>query len=300
MDEVDLKRIKERVFKENIVMRSLLFVLGVFLLAFNYNLFLVPNHFIIGGTSGLAIIFNKLFYLEEAIFIGATSILLIFLAMLFLGWRETKKAIIGSILYPLFISFTAPLAEFLFPYLKLDNILLYALIGGFLCGLANGLIYKTGFNTGGSDILMKIVNKYGHLPEGKSVFSINILIMVFGAIIFGVNNFVYSLIVLYLNTTMIDRILTGTSSSKMFLIHTKEIETVKLFIMNDLKTGVTIFNTTGGFSKTDDQVLMCVVPNKDYYLFKKTVLAIDPHAFFVINDCYEVSGGVKRRNLPFI
>ena len=47
-------------------------------------------------------------------------------------------------------------------------------------------------------------------------------------------------------------------------------------------------------------MIMCVVPTKDYYYFKESVLQMDPNAFFVISDCYEVSGGVKRSNLPFI
>ena len=295
-----LRSISESLTKKNFYLKIFLFVLSVVLLALNYNLFLVPNNFVIGGTSGLAIIIKKLFNLDTAIFIGASGALLMILAIFFLGWRETSKAIIGAILYPLFISLTAPLASFLLNYVQFDSTLLLALIGGSLCGVANGLLYKTGFTTGGSDILMKIVNKYGKMPEGKAVFSINIIIMVFGAIIFGANQFIYSLIVLFLNTTVIDRIMIGVSNSKLFFIYTKEEEKLKLFIMNELKTGVTILNATGGYTREESEVLMCVVPNKNYYLFKEKVLELDPNAFFVINDCYEVSGGMGRRNLPFI
>ena len=124
--------------------------------------------------------------------------------------------------------------------------------------------------------------------------------MVFGFIVFGANKFIYALIILFLNTTMIDRIIIGVSNSKLFFIYTKEEEKIKSFIMNELKTGVTIFNTKGGYSGEDGHVLMCVVPNKKYYLFKEMVLEIDKNAFFVINDCYEVTGGVGKRNLSFI
>ena len=70
--------------------------------------------------------------------------------------------------------------------------------------------------------------------------------------------------------------------------------------MEELKSGVTVFDTEGGFSGAKSHVLMCVVPNRDYYLFKEMVLELDKNAFMVINDCYEVTGGVKRGNLPFI
>lgn len=290
----DLRSIREAVTKKNFYVRSTILIFSIALLALNYNLFLAPNQFVIGGTSGLAIIIQKLFGLNTAAFIGITSVILILLAFLFLGWKETSRCIVGSILYPVFISLTEPLAHILLPHLEFDSTIIIVLIAGILCGVANGLIYKTGFNTGGSDVLMKIINKYGKIPEGKAVFSINIVIMLFGFIIFGANKFIYSLIILYLNTMLIDRIIIGVSNSKLFFIYTKEEEKVKTFIMEELKSGVTILNAKGGFSGEENHVLMCVVPNKDYYLFKETVLTIDKNAFFVINDCYEVTGGKRK------
>ena len=66
-----------------------------------------------------------------------------------------------------------------------------------------------------------------------------------------------------------------------------------------MKTGVTLLETEGGYSKEKGYMLMCVVPTKDYYLFKEIVLNIDPNAFFVIHDCYEVHGG-KRKKSSFL
>lgn len=294
---MDLKKVQVTLSKKNFYLKIFVFLFSVVLLAINYNLFLVPNHFVIGGTSGLAIIFKQLFGLDTAIFIGVSGIFLMILAIRFLGWKDTSRAIIGAILYPLFISLTAPLASKILTILEIESTLLLALIGGSLCGVANGLLYKTGFTTGGSDILMKIVNKYGKLPEGKAIFSINSIIMLFAGIIFGAKQFIYSLIVLWINTTIIDRILVGISSSKLFFIYTKEEEKIKSFLIHDLKTGVTLLNAKGGFTKEENHVLMCVVPNKNYYLFKEKVLEFDPDAFFVINDCYEVTGGMGRKNM---
>lgn len=291
---LDLKKIKNIVLKKNFYIRSFFLIMSVALLAFNYNLFLAPNQLVIGGTSGLAIILNKLFGLSPAIFIGISSVILISMAILFLGWKETSRCVVGSLLYPLFISITEPFASYLLPYINLDSMILIVIIAGILCGIANGIIYKTGFNTGGSDIIMKIINKYGKIPEGKAIFSINIVIMLFGCIVFGVNKFIYSLIILFLNTTLIDRILIGVSNSKLFFIYTKEQDKVKKFITEDLKTGVTLLQAKGGFSGEKGYILMCVVSNRDYYFFKEMVLEIDNEAFFVINDCYEVMGGIQK------
>jgi uncharacterized membrane-anchored protein YitT (DUF2179 family) len=297
---MDFKKITETVKEKNYFSRYAIFIFGVFLLALNYNLFLVRYNLVIGGTSGLAIILKELFGLSPSIFIYISSIVLILLSLIFLDKKETGINIVGSIFYPLLISLTTPLSNFLAKYTELDSMILVVLIAGSLCGIATGLIYKTGFTTGGSDILMKILNKHCKIPEGKALFSVNLVIMIFGDIIFGATRFIYSLIVLYLNTQIIDKILIGVSNSKLFFIYTKNIDEVKEFILNDLKTGVTIFNAKGGFSKEKNNVLMCVVPTRDYYLFKTAVLNIDSNAFFVINDCYEVFGGMKRKNFPFI
>lgn len=297
---IDLKKITEQVTQKNFYVRSIILVLATTLLALNYNLFLVPNNLVTGGTSGLAIILKELFGLSPSIFLAISSLVLILISFIFLGKKETNRNIIGSILYPFFVSITVPLAKEITPYIKFDSMLITVLVAGTLSGISNGLIYKTGFTTGGSDILMKLLNKYAKVPEGKAIFSVNLIIMIFGAIIFGTNKFIYALIILYLNSQLIDRILIGISSSKLFFIYTKKTDEVRKFIINDLKTGVTILNAQGGYSKETNQVLMCVVPTRDYYLFKETVLSIDKKAFFVINDCYEVTGGVKRRNLPFI
>ena len=291
---MSLQKYQKKRNTKNFYLKGIIVIFSVFLLALNYNLFLVPNDFVIGGTSGLAIIIQKLYGLDTVLFITITSVILMIFSFFFLGWKETNRAITGAILYPFLISLTKPLSTHLLKYLEFDSILIVAFIGGCICGIVNGLIYKTGYTTGGSDILMKIVNKYGRIPEGKAVFTINIVIMLFTSIVFGATQFIYSLLVLYVNTTMIDRIMTGISNSKLFFIYTKEEEKIKSFIMNNLKTGVTILNATGGFSKEKISVLMCVVPNKDYYLFKEKVLEIDKNAFFVINDCYEVEGGIRN------
>ena len=104
---------------------------------------------------------------------------------------------------------------------------------------------------------------------------------------------------LLLNSSLVDRILIGISNSKLFFIYTEKTKKVKKFIIQDLKSGVTLIDTEGGYRSKKGKLIMCVVPTRDYYYFKESVLAIDHQAFFVINDCYEVQGGVNRSNLPF-
>lgn len=297
---MDLKKIQDVIKKKDFFPRIVLLIFGIFLLALNYNLFLLPNHLVIGGTTGLSIVFESLFGWNPTIFLYVSTGILMLVSFLFLGFKQTSASIIGSILYPFFVTLTFPLSEILKNYVQFDNVILLILAVSILFGCANGIIYKVGFDTGGSDIVMRILHKYCHMPEGKSAFATQIFIILFGGFVFGVSNFIYAILILVIYTSIVDKIIIGISDSKLFFIYTKKWEEVENYILNELHTGVTILETEGGYSKEKNNLLMCVVPNKDYFLFKEVVLQIDQKAFFVINDCYEVKGGLKRKNLPFL
>lgn len=297
---MDYKEIIKKVTKKNFWLRFVISVFAMFLLALNYNIFLVHNNLVIGGTSGLAIILNHLFGISLSLMILLFNIVLVIISYLTLGKEQTRRTIIGSLLYPLFVEITIPLANYLNPYTSFDNILLTILVAALIYGFATGVIYKTGYTTGGTDIIMQIVNKYFHIPTGKASLFVNGIIVGVAGLIFGIPKMLYAIIIIVINTILVDKILIGISDSKMFFIYTRKEKEVADFIINEINAGYTILTTEGGYSKTKRKMLMCVVPTRDYFLFKESVLEIDKDAFFVISDCYEVSGGVKRSNLPFI
>jgi len=292
----------ERISKENklIIVTGLTFVFGTFLLALCYNLFFLPNDLVVGGTSGLALILNDLFGINYQVFIYVMAIILLIVSYIFLGKEETKNTVIGSLLYPLFITFTAPMSEFLLEYLTFQEILVTVVLAAILYGISSGMIYKTGYTTGGSDVIMRLLCKYCHFSEGKSSIIFNVIIIFLGALTFGFDMGVYAIIILVVSSMIVDKIIIGISSSKKFMIYTKESRKVKKLISDEFKTGFTIFPTVGGYSHLRGAMIMCVISNRDVNLFKLRILEIDPNAFFVISDCYEVQGGVKRSNLPFI
>lgn len=297
---LDFNKIINTVNSKNLFLRIVVTIIGSFLLAINYNLFLEPNNLVIGGLSGLAVLFKKIFSWNATIFIYVATAILILIGLILLDKEEIFKGLFVSLLYPFFITFTLPLCNIISKYLNFNDTILIALITSMLFGFANGIIYKAGFNTGGSDILMKIINKYGKISEGKATFAMNIVIVIAGGLVFNINNVAYSAIILYLSSMIIDKMLIGISTSKLFYIKTDKINEVKDFIIRELKTGVTIVNVEGGYSAKKGKLIMCVVDNMDYYLFKESVLEIDPKAFFIIDDCYEVTGGVKRERINLI
>ena len=282
------------------IFEGLSFVFGVFLYALCFNTFLIPNDLVVSGFSGVAIVTQKLFGWNNQIFIYVTNFVLLGLSFIFLNWKTTKKNIVGSIMFPLMITITNPIANFLNDKLIGDDFLIILLFSIILYGISSGLIYRSGFSTGGSDIIMQIINKYIKAGESKAMIVANSLIILLGMIVFGFDKGVYSFIILITSTYFIDKIMFGISDSKVFYIYTKKVRKIKKLILEDFKTGLTIIPSRGGYSKKRGHMIMCVVGNQDYYKFKERILEIDPNAFIIINKCYEVNGGVKRSSFHFI
>ena len=297
-----MKEEKNKLSKDTkeIILTGVSFVFGTFCLALCYNLFFNPNDIVVGGMSGIAIVVNHLTGFNSQIFIYVSSTLLLIVSYLFLGKEETKRVIIGTFLYPLFVTFTAPIANLILPYFTFHEILVTVALASLLYGFSNGLIYKYGYSTGGGDVIIRLLSKYCHMSEGTSVLLFDSFIVLLGGFVFGVEKAVYAVIIIVIASSLVDKITIGISNSKKFMIYTRESRKIKILIEEEFKTGFTIFPTVGGYSHLKGAMLMCVIRNRDTHLFKERILEIDPHAFFVISDCYEVQGGVKRSNLPFI
>lgn len=293
MNEIHLKDNKD------IIYRGVMFVLGIFMVSICYNMFFLPNDFVVGGSSGLSIIIEGVTGFDPRIFIYIFNIFLIILCYIFLGKEETKNTIIGSLLYPLFITFTTPIVAVIKDTFVFEEILVTVVLSGLLYGIGTATVYKCEFNTGGIDVLVKIVNKFFHVPEGKGLLILNGSLVLFGGFVFGVNKVVYTIIIIIISSFIVDKILIGISDSKMFLIYTRKLEEVSE-VIKKFNTGYTFLPTEGGYSHKKGTIILCVFNTKDYIEFKKIVLKIDPDAFMVINDCYDVEGGIKRNNFSFI
>lgn len=291
---MDIKKIFRIVNHKNRVAKLCFMTLGVFILALNYNLFLVKNELVIGGVSGLAIVFNSLWGWNNQVFIYVVSFLLLILSFILFGFKKSTPAILGTILYPVMITFTHPLAELLSEYFLFEDFITTIAFTSIIYGIASGLVYKMGYNTGGSDIVMQIMCKYLHMPEGRATFISNLVVVLFAGIVLGVNKVVYAIIILYISSLIVDKMLIGISKSKLFIIQSNKLSDLENAIINDLKLGVTVLQAKGGYSNKKQDMLLCVVPTNDYSLFKEIILTIDKDAFLIVNDCYDIEGGTLR------
>lgn len=282
-----------------IVMRGLTFVFGVVLLAICYNVLLLPNNLVVSGMSGLSIVFKELFGWNPTVFIYASTIVLLFISYIFLGKETTSYTIVGSLLYPLMISITAPVSQSILKFMDINEYLVIICLAGLLYGVSLGLIYKMGFSTGGGDVIMQILSKYANISTARAHFAYSFIIILLSGCVFGLSALIYALIILVISNALIDKIIVGISNSKVFFIYTEMLSKVKDVIANEYHSGYTILTTKSDIKKKRGEIIMVVIPNREYHAFKQKILEIDPNSFFIINDCYEVNGGTRNKNIPF-
>ena len=255
------------------------FVFGIFLLAMCYHLFLLPNEFITGGTNGLAIIFNKLFNIDPTVFLYISRIVLLIISFICLGYKKTLPTVLGSLLYPIMVTITEPIALALLQYINTSQVLISVVITGFLYGASSALIYKSGFTTGGGDVIMELIKKYAKVSTSVANFSYSFIILLIGAFVFGFESFIYSIIILLISNHFIDKITLGVSLSKVFFIYTNKLSEVKKVITEEYDSGVTILQSKQEFLHKKGEILMVAVSNLDCYRLRNRILELDPNAF---------------------
>ncbi len=280
--------ILENIDKNEIVKRYITFCIGCLIVAIAFNLFLVDNDLVPGGVGGIAIICKSLFGINASLLILIVDLFLLLLSYILLGKKQTRGSILGSILFPLFVELTANIGN----YIDVDTsqLLLSSVFGAVVYGFGAGIIFKAGFTTGGTDILNQIISKYAKISIGNSMLLSDGLIVLVSGLIFGATKLMYGIIILYIISYMADKVILGISDCKAFYIVTKKDEEIKTFILKYLNRGVTVFNAKGGYTKTKQNVLLCVLRTKEYYKLREGIHEIDPNAFFVVTDAYEVFG----------
>ena len=278
-----------RLKKKKVGKRITMLVVSLFFSAIVYNLFLLPVNLVTGGAGGIATITNYVYGIDPALMILIVSITCALLSLMYLGPEVTAVTILASVLYPLFVKITEPLTDIIqMDYSDMFTITLFA---GVLNGIANGLMYKTGYNNGGLPVISQILEKYCKIPIAKTSAVINITVVLIAGVFFGSTNVMYAIILIYLNSIIINKVLLGISNNKAFYIITSEEDQIKNYIIRTLGHSVTVFDVKGGFLNKKNKVVLTVVPSREYYRVTEGIKIIDKDAFFVVTDAYEVVGG---------
>ena len=239
MEKDKRKDIFKQIYSKDRIKRFILLCVGLFIVSFSFNLFCLPNNLVSGGVSSLSIVVEKEIGIQPSMFVLYANIFLLCISYLILGRSKTIHSAVGALLFPLFIELTSHLTQ----YIQIEHkpLLLITLFAGVLVGFGNGLVYKVGYTTGGSDIINQILCKYFKIGMGKAVLIIDGIVIGICSLVFSLNEILYGFILIYIISYMVDKIIIGISSSKTFYIVTDKPKDVKEYIINDLNHSVTNF-----------------------------------------------------------
>lgn len=269
------------------VLQYTMITVGALIAAISCNIFLVPNHFLTGGLTGIAIIFHYLMDLP----IGTQNMLfnlpILYLAYYFFGRHYFFNTILGTILYSFFIDLTS----FMTPQTPLHhNPMLAAICAGVVSGIGLGLILRANANTGGTDVIAAIIKKKYSYNIGTMIFSLNLLIVMCGMFLFDFEVAIYTLMYMYIMGQVENRIVTGFNNRKSVLIISDKADQIAGLIMLELGRGVTFLHGEGAFTHKKKKILYIVVNLTQLSKVKDLALNMDNKAFFIISNAFEVNG----------
>lgn len=262
-------------------------IFGLFIYSVGYNLFLLENNLVAGDIEGVATIFQD--YISPPLLILILSICLQIAAFIFLDKEKAMGSLVGTMLFPLFVYLTSGVADLII--IEGNDLMLASIFGGLLSGFGAGLAFKMNSNTGGTDILQQIMSKYFKISLGKAKIMIDGLIVIFGGFVFGWQMVLYSIICIAIFGIVTDRVMLGISSTKALYIISDKQEEVKDYLLNKASRGLTIISAKGGFSDKEQNIIMCLIKNKQYFLVKEELELIDKNAFLIVTDAYQSLGG---------
>ena len=273
--------------KKNI-RRYLKLLLALFIAAFSFNLFLLPTKIVAGGVNGIAIILEQNLNIDPALIIFIVSFCCFILGLILIGKETFYAALISTIIYPLFVKLTLPLTKMII--ISTSDLFLITIVVGVISGITNGIIYRNGFNNGSIGIINQIIHKYLKISISKSSFIINSIIILLGSFYFGWTKVMYAIVMIFINSIVMNKVILGISSKKAFYIVSKKSFEIERFIIDELNHSVTIFNSKGGFLFNNKKMILAIIPTREYFSLTEGIKEIDENAFFIATNAYESYG----------
>ncbi len=276
--------------------RVLLILLGVFLAAFGLKGFLVPNHFIDGGVTGVSLLVSQLTGIPVSVWLVVFNIPFIFLGMKQIGTNFAISTTLAIMLLALVIFFID------FPVITQDKLLI-SIFGGFFLGSGIGLAIRGGCVIDGTEILAVYINRKSFLSIGDIILLINLVIFLAAAFILGIETALYSILTYLSASKTVDFIIQGIEEYTGVTIISNKSNAIRKAIIENLGRSVTIYKGERGMGATqlntkDIDIIFTVVTRLEVTRLKAEIERIDHKAFIVMNAINDTKGGIiKKRPL---
>ena len=277
------------------------FIVGAIVYALSMNVFILPHRIVPGGVSGIASILQNTVGWDAGIMYFVLNVPLFIAAFACFGFKFVSKTFIAMTLVSIFTELIAKIFPDL-KYFPTNNEpaigLIAAICAGVTSGIGLAIIFLRGATTGGSEIAAKLMRiKFPGVSFGRMMFLVDIVIIAAGYVVFkynGVthaeNSAIFSLIVVYLTSAVIDTVLDGNSVARVALIVSDNTDEIKKNLMNGLQRGVTVLRGSGGYTNNVANVIMCALRRQQVQECRRIVKECDDKAFVIILHATEVLG----------
>lgn len=258
---------------------------GLILTAGALDIFLIPNRLAAGGVSGLSTVLHYLFGLPVGLMMLVFNVFLLALGTRIFGKIYGAKTVYGAIGVSI-------LVDLLYPFVPkiTGDPMLSAVYGGILSGLGMGIVFRYGGNTGGTDIIAQIMQKFTNVPVGKAFLLVDGMVMLVAAAVFGIKLALYGMLSVFIMGWVIDLIQEGISSEKVVYIISDKAREIAERIMSELDRGATFLKSEGAFSGQERDMLFVVIERKQVEPLIEIIRETDPAAFVIIHEAREVIG----------
>lgn len=268
--------------------------IGSFLVAVSVAFLVNPAKIASGGVSGIATIFYHTVGWNPGYVIFVLSIPLFLVGMKIFGKVYGFKSLVGTVLLSVFTTILVDLTggAGILDYSDSISMLLSAVFGGVIMGAGIGFVMKGGANTGGTDIVAQILNKYTPLSLGTCLTLVDGVIIAISAFVFGIESAMYAIITVYICGITIDKVALpiGANTAKTVFIISEHVEEIKKVILDELDHGATLLSATGMYTGYDRPVIMTVISNQELSTLTGRVKDIDERAFMIVQDAHQVLG----------
>ena len=270
--------------------------IGIFSAGIGLKGFLLPNGFFDGGAMGISLLLDRFFHYDLSIFILLVNIPFILFGYTQISVEFAIKSAVAICLLSLLVHYIH------IPVLTEDRSLI-SIFGGVLLGAGVGLAIRGGAAIDGTEVLAVQVSRKSSLSVGDVIAIFNVMLFLCVAFLVNLETAMYSMLTYVSASKSVDFFLNGVEEYIGVTIISPEFEVIRKLLVHELRRGVTVYKTEGGFGKnghTHDErkVLFCVVTRLEVSKLLSAIEKIDPAAFVIQHSIKDTRGGmIKKRPL---
>ena len=264
---------------------------GILMYAFGYTAFILPEHVVMGGVAGISALLFYAFKLPPGIAIWLLNLTMLVIAYRALSKQFVIRTVIGVTILSSLVGVLQPLFEQYPVITPGEDKFMHVLIGGALGGAGLGIVFSHNGSTGGTDIIVALLNKYTRMSFGRAMQTCDICIICSSYFLFhSLETIVYGVAFTLIASFVCDYVVNGTRQTVQFIIISKKYDAIADTINNSVHRGVTLIKGTGWYSKSDVQILIVLARKYESQDVFNLIKRIDPMAMVSQSFCQGVFG----------